>query len=162
MAKDAAIEILNELIQTSEDGERGFAEAAEIAENPELQTLLSRCADECRAAVQELQSQVTALGGEPQQSGSVAGTAHRSWIKAKAAVEDKDIAVLEEVERGEDYAKAVYSKALRTELPADVKSLVQKQYDGTLQHHDLFRDLRDGYKNKASSTPTKKGRKGKR
>lgn len=146
MAKDAAIDVLNELIHTSEDGEKGFHEAAKIARDPKLILLFEECSAQCHEAVNELQAKVAALGGTPDDHGSVAGAAHRGWIKAKATVADNDIAVLEEVERGEDYAKAAYIKALRAKLPADVRGLVQKQQQGAIRNHDRIRDLRNMYK----------------
>lgn len=146
MADKEAVSVLNELILTSEDGEKGFKEAAEIAEDGRLKALFTECARDCHTAQVELQSQVKALGGEPKDRGSVAGAAHRGWIKVKAAVENKDIAVLEEVERGEDRAKAAYTKALKANLPPDVQALVQKQQAGALRNHDRVRDLRNEFK----------------
>ena len=54
-----------------------------------------------------------------------------------------DKAVLEEAERGEDNAKARYMKAMQKPLPAEVKSLVEKQYQGVLKNHDQIKRLRD-------------------
>ncbi len=63
---------------------------------------------------------------------------------------DSNIAVLEEVERGEDHAKAAYKKALKADLPSATRSLVQKQYEGVVRNHDRIRDLRNAYKAKAA------------
>jgi uncharacterized protein (TIGR02284 family) len=150
MSDKEAVSVLNELIVTSEDGEKGFKEAAEIAEDPRLKTLFAECASDCRKAVTQLQSQVSALGGKAEHSGSVAGAAHRGWIKVKATVENKDIAVLEEVERGEDRAKAAYTKALKANLPAAALSLVKEQQVGALRNHDRVRDLRNEFKARAA------------
>jgi len=141
-----AVKVLNELIQTSEDGQKGFTEAAEIAKDPKLQLLFKECARDCHSAATELQAQVTSLGGKPEDGGSVAGAAHRGWVKVKSTVEDSNIAVLEEVERGQDHAKAAYNKALKATLPPQAKALVQKQHDGAVRNHDRIRDLRNQYK----------------
>jgi len=146
MPKDAVIKVLNDLVEVSEDGKKGFAEAADLAEDPKLKQLFALCAEDCRAAAQEMQEKIAVLGGEPTGSGSAAGAVHRGWVKVKASVENKDIAVLEEVERGEDHAKAAFGKALRSDLPPDIRALVQKHYDGTIQHHDQVRELRDRFK----------------
>ena len=140
------VKVLNDLITTSEDGEKGFTEAAGIAKDPKLQLLFRECARDCKSATAELQAQVTALGGKPEDSGSIAGAAHRGWVKVKSTVEDSNIAVLEEVERGQDHAKAAYIKAVKADLPPQVKALVQKQHDGALRNHDRIRDLRNQYK----------------
>jgi uncharacterized protein (TIGR02284 family) len=143
---DDTVKILNDLIETSEDGKKGFAEAAEKATDPSLKALLSERAQSCSTAVRELQTLVSALGGKPDHGGSVAGAAHRGWVKVKTAVKDNNVAVLEEVERGEDYAKAAYGKALKSQLPPQVQSVLEKQYQGVLANHDRIRSLRDRFK----------------
>ncbi len=52
-----------------------------------------------------------------------------------------DAAVLAECERGEDVAKSSYQKALEKDLPPDIRAIVQRQYQGVLQHHDTVRSL---------------------
>jgi uncharacterized protein (TIGR02284 family) len=42
-------------------------------------------------------------------------------------------------------AKKHYHDALEKDLPADVRIVVEKQFQGVLQNHDRIRDLRDQY-----------------
>jgi len=108
--------ILNELIETSKDGENGFRKAAQDARDPQLKSLFTTCAQRCADGARELQQVVRANGGDPEKSGSVAAALHRGWISLKESVASRDDkAILEEVERGEDYAKAQYRKALEQE-----------------------------------------------
>ena len=139
---------LNNLIETSKDGEQGFRTSAENAQNAELKQLFMRRAEDCARGAAELQAIVARLGEEPEDSGSVAGAIHRGWVNLKAAVANRDdLAILEECERGEDVAKAAYRSALeKTDLPAEIRTVVQKQYDGVLRNHDEVRNLRDRYK----------------
>lgn len=146
MADDNLVKILNNLIQTSEDGKKGFSEAREKATDGQLKTLFEERARQCDLAAQELQQAVERLGYKAEQGGSVAGAAHRGWVAVKAAVGDSNIAVLEEVERGEDHAKAVYGKALKAELPIAVRGIVENQYRGVIRNHDRIRDLRNQYR----------------
>lgn len=147
MAKDIdPIKVLNDLIHTSEDGMKGFAEAAEKSDDIKLQMLFKDRSKECGTAIQELQMAVETLGGKADSSGTVMGAAHRGWIAAKAAVGNANVAVLEEVERGEDYAKAAYGKALKGTLPPLARAVVEKQYQGVLRNHDRIRDLRYQYR----------------
>lgn len=148
-AKDT-VKLLNELIQISEDGEKGFKAAAEKAEDPSLKSLLQDRSKACGTAISELQGLVVKFGGKPETSGTLAGAAHRGWVKVRAAVGDTNTAVLEEVERGEDVAKAVCSRAMRNELPIEVKTVLDRQYQGVLRSHDRVRDLRNQYR---SATP---------
>jgi uncharacterized protein (TIGR02284 family) len=139
--------ILNDLIETSKDGEEGFRAAAEDSKNAELQAMFLRRAGDCASGADELQQLVAGLGDEPEDSGTVAGAVHRGWVNLKAAISSRtDLAILEECERGEDVAKASYSKALKDTLPEDIRIVVQRQYEGVLKNHDQIRDLRDRYR----------------
>lgn len=138
--------VLNELIRVSEDGEQGFNLAAEKASDPTLKGLLVDRAQTCQSAAQELQGIVYRLGGTPEQSGTLGGRLHRGWVRTKTAIGGGDVAVLDEVERGEDIAKAVYARALETELPGEIMTVVDRQYRGVLQNHDRIRTLRDQFR----------------
>jgi len=139
--------ILNDLVETSKDGEQGFRSAAADAKSAELKATFLRRADDCAKGASELQQLIARMGGKPEQGGSVAGAMHRGWVDLKAKVTGRDdLAILEECERGEDVAKAKYRKALDSALPDDVRSAVQRQYDGVVRNHDAVRDLRDRYR----------------
>ena len=98
----------------------------------------------------QLQEQVRALGHEPETGGSVSGAIHRGWVEVKSAVTGRDAkAILEECERGEDYAKARYADVLKRDLPTQLREIVQRQYEGVLSNHDRIRRLRDQYKETA-------------
>ncbi len=138
------IALLNGLIETSKDGQKGFGDAAGHAHAPELRTLLHSYAADCGRSAEELQACVSSLGGEPETGGTVAGALHRGWLNLKASVSsDDDLMLLEECERGEDHAKAEYVKAMKMPMSGEVQSLLQRQCDGTKAHHDRIRDLRN-------------------
>ena len=140
------IAILNELIETSKDGEKGFALAAKDSKEPPLTILFSEGEQSCRAAAAELQDQVRTLGGNPEDGGSMKAAVHRGWISIKSAATSRDSkAILEECERGEDYAKAKYADAVKQNLPEQVRTLVERQYQGVIANHDRVRDLRNQY-----------------
>jgi len=141
-----AVSTLNNLIEISRDGEMGFKAAAEKADDPGLKSLLQDRARTCASAASELQGLIRSLGGTPEDSGTIAGAVHRGWTKVRAAVGDNNIAVLEEVERGEDVAKSAYAKALKADLPADIRQTIDTQYQGVLRNHDRVRDLRNQYR----------------
>ncbi|BDV37551.1 hypothetical protein DSM21852_08040 [Methylocystis bryophila] len=112
--------------------------------DPNLQNTFRKASARCEAGEKELEREITKLGGSTTDSGSVAGAVHRAWIDLKSAVTGGDEkAILEECERGEDVAKAAYEKALKAELAPEVIALVQKQYAGVLENHDLIKRLRD-------------------
>ncbi|WP_341677998.1 PA2169 family four-helix-bundle protein [Niveibacterium sp. SC-1] len=138
------INTLNDLIENSKDGEAGFKQCAEKADSEALQRLFGARAQECASAAAELQSIVASSGETPETSGTASGALHRGWVSLKAALSrDDDLAMLEECERGEDHALARYRDALKEELPADVRMVVQRQYEGAKRNHDQVRSLRD-------------------
>jgi uncharacterized protein (TIGR02284 family) len=144
---DKTVHVLNHLIETSKNGEKGFVAAAEDTKNPELKSLFQNRARDCASGAGELQALVTQLGGKPEDRGTVAGAVHRGWVNLKAAVSTRtDAAILEECERGEDVAKKQYSDALATGLADNVRAVVQKQYDGVIRNHDQIRDLRNRFR----------------
>ena len=144
MEKDDIISTLNNLIETSRDGDEGFRTSAEHASDNNLKSLFANRADSCAAAVRELQDIVRAHGGEPTDSSSVSGTLHRRWVDIKATVMGRDDeAILNEVERGEDVAVASYKKAIGQGLPMDVQTLVERQYQSVLKNHDQIKQLRN-------------------
>jgi uncharacterized protein (TIGR02284 family) len=147
LATHDVIDVLNDLIETSRDGEKGFALAAKDSDDPALAVVFRDGERSCREATQQLQAQVQALGGKPEDRGTMKGAMHRGWVSLRTATTGRDAkAVLEECEKGEDYAKARYSAALARNLPADVRQLVERQYRGVIENHDRVRDLRNQYR----------------
>ena len=143
-----SISILNDLIETSKDGEKGFQTSAEDIKNPAIKAYFMSRSAEIASAVRELQAEVRALGGDPETSSSVSGTLHRAWVDLKSTLTGKDDkAILEEVERGEDVAKKAYKEALEKahekNVPANVIALITKQQAGVQATHDKVKALRD-------------------
>jgi uncharacterized protein (TIGR02284 family) len=60
------ISLLNRLIEITIDSADGYREAAKDVSNPELKSIFQRRARERLAAFSSLQSQVKALGGQPE------------------------------------------------------------------------------------------------
>lgn len=139
---DDVISTLNNLIETCKDGQTGFQTAAEGVNNSELKTLFYNYSQQRAQFAGELQNEVLRLGGDPEKTGSVAASLHRGWINIKSAVTGKDdAAVIAECERGEDSAVSNYQDALSSNLPANVKSNVERQFTKIKEAHDRIRSL---------------------
>jgi uncharacterized protein (TIGR02284 family) len=142
MDASKGISTLNDLIETCRDGEKGFRTAAEGVKDPRVKSVFERYARQRAEMVRELQEQVRKLGGTPDQSGSVSASLHRGWLNIKSLVTgNDDNAIIAEAERGEDVAKAAYAKALKEDLPAGVRTLIQSQADIVKLAHDEVRAL---------------------
>ncbi len=144
------ISTLNSLIETLKDGQEGFRQASEGAQDSQLKTLLSEYSLQRSKFAGELQSHVIQLGeSNPEDSSSTAGAMHRAWINIKTAVAGQDDhAILAECERGEDSAVAEYKKAMEEDsnLSAPIRETVSRQYQDVKAAHDIIRSLRDAAK----------------
>jgi uncharacterized protein (TIGR02284 family) len=141
--------VVNELMETSKDGENGFNKSAEAVSDSNLKNMFLRQGKHCGEAARELAEYIRKMGGDVEGGGSVSGAVHRGWVEVKAALTGHDTAaILAETERGEDYAKKVYKEALEQDLPADLRELIERQYRGVIANHDEVRDLRDAYRSR--------------
>lgn len=144
MNNDKVIGILNDLVETCRDGQEGFKEAGENATSPDLRRSFADASLERARFVGELQTEVRALGGDPEKTGSTAGSLHRTWIKVKGTLTGKDDeSILDEAERGEDSAVEAYEKALQEALPANCRTMLMDQYREVKQTHDRVKRMRD-------------------
>jgi len=151
---DKVISILNGLIETCRDGQNGFLEAAENVQSPELKEFFNKVSLERSQCVGELQQQVHALGGDPENTGSTAAALHRTWMDIKGTFTGRDDqTILNECERGEDSAVEAYRDALDEDLPANIRSVVETQFREIQQVHDRVKQMRDARSAGATNRP---------
>ncbi len=144
MDTEDTVSVLNDLIETCKDGEKGFRECADDLTNPQLKTTMTQRAHDCATAATELQELVRTLGGDPETGTSMAGDMHRRWVDLKTTITGQDDeAILNECERGEDVALKSYRKALDKSLPPEVRAVVERQLQGVQRNHDQVKALRD-------------------
>ncbi len=64
------------------------------------------------------------------------------WINIKSTVTGKDeMAIIAECERGEDSAIKNFQEAMKESLPADMQTIVDRQYAEVKEAHDRIRSL---------------------
>jgi uncharacterized protein (TIGR02284 family) len=141
MDNDKAIATLNHLIETCKDGEQGFRTAAEGVKNAQTRSLFLEFAQQRADMARELQQEVRTLGGDPEQSGTLSGSAHRGWMNIKSAVTRDDKSIIAEAERGEDIAKQAYEEALGSGLPPTTLAIVRQQAARVRDAHDRVRAM---------------------
>jgi uncharacterized protein (TIGR02284 family) len=151
MATNDAIDTLNHLISIAKDGYNGMNRAAEAARDPQLKNMISTLSQERNRVATDLQQTVQRLGGDPSQSGTVSGTLHRTFMDIKDnIVSAGDNALVEECERGEDYAMQEFKEALAKDLPPDAKQAVQNAYSQVQKSHQQFSQLKRSGKQTSS------------
>jgi uncharacterized protein (TIGR02284 family) len=144
MDENNAISVVENLIETCKDGQKGYQDAAEHVKRADLKTYFNEQSMERGRFAQELQPELARLGKPDKKvSGSVSAAMHRAWIDTKANLGGGDKSILESVEAGEDNARDTYQKALSGTLPATILEIVRRQAASVQRAHDKVRMLRD-------------------
>lgn len=141
-------QIARDLIETLEDGKKGFADAADkLAESnrPDLVSTFRKYSSQRGDFAAELKNMAGQHGDKIMESGSAAGALHRGWMAVKDALSGSDPeGVLDAAEQGEDHAVAEYERALdNMEISIDLRNVIERQYAAVQAAHDEVRNLRD-------------------
>lgn len=138
------ISVLNSLIATTLDSVDGYETSAADIQDASLASMFKARATERRAVVSQLQAEVSRLGGNPEDDGTILAGAHRMFVNLKSAVTGQDNkAIVNEVERGEDHIKAKYEEALGHEdLSPESRGVIQTAWQSVREGHDQMRDIK--------------------
>jgi uncharacterized protein (TIGR02284 family) len=144
---DETVLVLNHLIRTWTDSQKGYAEASADARDPMLKTRLMNRSLERGNFVVTLQEIIEAMGRVPVNEGTAKAALHRGWMLARQGVGGRsDRHVVEECVRGEQAALGavmhLFAKTRVESLPKNVRALVQRQVSLLEEaHQDLVREL---------------------
>jgi uncharacterized protein (TIGR02284 family) len=146
MNSTAGTGVLETLTTTLIDSINGYRDAAQNAEGSQFQELFRRMADDRSRVAEDLRSEIRRLGGNPPDDGSFLGATHQRFLDLKAAITGRDDqAIINEVERGEDYLKEKFETALNSDdLPVESRSVIERAYQSVREGHDRVRDLKHG------------------
>ena len=151
MENKTQIATLNTLIATTIDSVKGYEDSAQNVDNENFREIFRQNADERQQVVGQLREEVRRLGGDPEESGSFMGAAHQRFEDLKAALTGRDEkAIVNEVERGEDYIKGKFETALESgDLAGDSRSIVEQCYQTVRRGHDQISQLKHGMESHA-------------
>ena len=140
------ISTLNTLIATTIDSITGYEESAQNIDNDRFRQIFRQRANERQHVVESLRAEVRRLGGNPEDDGSFLGKAHQRFEDLKAAVTGRDEkAIINEVERGEDYLKDKFETALNSDtLDGESRAVVERCYQSVRSGHDQMSQLKHG------------------
>ena len=140
------ISTLNTLTATLIDSVTGYEDAASNSEAGRFSQIFRERAQERQQCVQELRAEVQRLGGNPEDDGSFMGKTHQRFLDLKAAITGRDDqAIVNEVERGEDYLKEKFETALDSdELSGECREAVQRAFQSVREGHDQMSHLKHG------------------
>ena len=142
----AEITTLNTLIATTIDSITGYEDSAKNIDNERFREIFRQRASERQQIVEQLRAEVRRLGGDPEDSGSFLGKAHQRFEDLKAAITGRDEkAIINEVERGEDYIKGKFEAALNSDdLSGEARAAVERAYESVRSGHDQISQLKHG------------------
>jgi uncharacterized protein (TIGR02284 family) len=144
MDENNVISVVENLIETCKDGQKGYQDAATHVKRSDLKTYFNEQSLERASFAGELEAELIRLGKPDKKvSGSASAALHRAWIDTKVALGGGDTTILESVEKGEDNAKDTYQKALSGTLPGNLMEIVRRQAASVQRAHDKVRSLRD-------------------
>ncbi len=143
MSTDA--KVTKDLMQTLEDGRKGFADAADKLADTDRADLAPRFREfsEQRASMYaELDRLAAAYGDDLDEDGSAAAALHRGWMSLKDALTGSSAdGVLDAAEQGEDHAVSDYRDALDKDLSLGLAEVVRRQLIDITATHDEVKRL---------------------
>jgi len=151
MAEQESITTLNTLIATTIDSVNGYEDSAQNIDNERFREIFRQRASERQEVVQQLREEVRRLGGNPEDDGSFLGKTHQRFEDMKAAITGRDEkAIINEVERGEDYLKEKWQAALQSgNLQGESHDIVERCYQSVKSGHDQMSQLKHGMESNA-------------
>jgi uncharacterized protein (TIGR02284 family) len=143
MSTDHDIKVLNSLIETVIDSADGYTEAAKAAENTRFTEIFRRRGAERQELTARLQGEVRALGGSPEDDGTLLAGAHRMFLNLRNSMSSDDTTIVDQVEAGEDHIKHKFEDAQRDKgISAATMADIDEAYVTVKAGHDEIRDLK--------------------
>ena len=142
--------MVKDLIKINNDRYNGYVKSAEDVDDSSLKDLFTRLGKQSNDFKNELLPFASGDTMDDATDTSVGSKLHRTWIDVKQAITGKDRhTILQSCEWGEDQILHTYNDALdkQENLPADLRSVVQRQQSQLQQSHDMIKGLRDSKTN---------------
>lgn len=137
--------ILNHLIESCRDAERGFVHAGELVNDPDLKRRFAEDGAKRAEFVADLTPYAERLGGFAAADGTAAGSVHRHWMDVRASLSSRDDrAILAEVRRGDTLTLQAFKTAKEGVLPQTVRDVIERIHDEVLISHRRLEELSAG------------------
>ena len=137
---------LDNLTAIAIDSAEGYETAAERATSPDLVRILKEQATKRRQTVEDLNTEITRLGGDRRTKGSSKGSAHQLWTKVTDAFSKGDEEAAERVEEGEDYIEKQFREALNDDdFDAETREVLKRAHSQISEGEKLTDRLEKKY-----------------
>ncbi|HEX5007966.1 MAG TPA: PA2169 family four-helix-bundle protein [Hyphomonadaceae bacterium] len=142
---------LNRLTRIAIDANRLYDQAAEYADDADLQAALRSLSEQRKAFAQKLQNRVAVLGGKPAETGQATGAVHRSFLALRSLVQSDSVAAAEEVYRGETFIIEQLDRTLQGSLSPESRSMVQTEFDRVTTARQRVEQVKEEIEQKLAS-----------
>lgn len=138
------VTVLKTLTDTLADSINGYRDAAQHVDSNEFRQMFTQLAEDRSQTLSDLQAEVSRLGGTVDSDGTTLGHLHQRWLDFKAGITGRDDkAVINEVERGEDYLKEKFEAALSTDsLDPAIRAPIERAFGSVRAGHDRVSQLK--------------------
>jgi len=146
MALKTERELLNHVIESCRDSERGFKSAADHLNDGQLRLVFLQLAAKRAEYGEQLLPHAQRLGGPRATDGTAAGALHRKWIDLKSALpHNSDHAIVVEAARGDSLTLQAFKEVLEDSLPQDTREVVERQYHAVKEEHEWLTAVQAGH-----------------
>jgi len=134
--------VMNHLIESCRDAERGFRHAATLVTHWTMRSEFQHAADlRARFAI-DLLPHAHRLGGAATAEGTAGASMHRYWMNVMSLLSGHDArSILTEARRGDSVTVLAFKNAVAGELPATVRDLVEQEYAELCLSHERLDEL---------------------
>jgi len=124
------IGVLNRLIEVTLDSAKGYRDAAVDSRDPGRKLAYGRRAEQRDAVVESLQQALRDLGGQPGDTGSLLGKAHRAFMDVKHALLRDDETLDGSIRNGESWLIDNYEVALNDpDLGEPTREVIRRAFE---------------------------------
>jgi len=137
MSEPSPRAVLNHLIETCKDAERGFRHAESLVHDPAMKSEFAGLAERRGRFAGDLVPHAQRLGGDAAAEGTAGAAMHRRWMDVRDRMSGHDDgAVVAEVRRGDAVTLLAFKNAVEGVLPATVRDLIEQEYAAMCVAHE--------------------------
>lgn len=137
---------VQELIHINVDSRNTFQELADGTANSSVAIMFRELASERNRNVAELESLLNFIDAKIEETGSLAGAAHRLLISLRATLGAGTTTMLNEAEAAEESIQKKYEEILTREPGSAVSDILHRQFSGIRAAHQRVRAIRDAHR----------------
>ena len=130
MNSNETVKLLNNLLEYLNDSYKGYEECSQAVEDKKMAQLFKTLSAKRQRMANELAEKVRVFNEDPKEMGSITGAAHRLFVNLKSVITGGNIdSIINEIKRGENTMINRYKEVLREELPEDIHSILNDQFN---------------------------------